>query len=156
VTQTAPKQMFSCLIQGTVIGRTEQGHTASGGGRAYVKFRIIHRTGFRRGDSWISTSPMEFEVTCWDEQQMLLARSLKPGTDVLVTVKKFFPYISQSDEPIMSITPADIVPLPPTSAGASTERRQRSGDLVVTPHGEKIAADAWPDVVVDPELVHHG
>jgi hypothetical protein len=98
---------------------------------------------------------MEFEVTCWDEQQMLLARSLKPGTDVLITVKKFFPYLDQGEEPIVNITPADILPMTGNTPDTSTTRGQRSGDLVVSPHGEKIAADAWPDTVTDPQLVHH-
>jgi hypothetical protein len=169
MSQEPSKQIFSSLIQGTVRGRYEQGHTAAGG-RAFVKFRIVHRTGYRKGGTWVATAPMEFEVTCWDEQQMLLARSLRPGTEVLVTVKKFFAYLDQSDESVISITPADIVPLPSSTPAPSTPasstpasstpassapRRQRSGDLVVSPHGEKIAADAWPDTVTDPQLAHH-
>lgn len=153
MTQSPSKQLFTCLVQGTVIGRAEQGHTASSG-RAFVKLRIIHRTGYRRNGGWIATEPMEFEVTCWDEQQMLLARSLAPRTEVLITVKKFSPYISGSDEPVINITPADIVVLTSTP-GAEPARRQRSGDLVVSPHGEKIAADAWPDTITDPQLVRH-
>ncbi|MFG1995235.1 single-stranded DNA-binding protein [Actinoplanes sp. NPDC048988] len=153
MSQEPLKQIFTSLIQGTVRGRCEQGHTTSG--RAFVKFRIVHRTGYRKDGQWVSTAPMEFEVTCWDEQQMLLARSLRPGTEVLVTVKKFFPYVDQSDEPIINITPADIVALPSSTPAPSAPRRQRSGDLVVSPHGEKIAAAAWPDAVIDPQLVHH-
>ncbi|MBM2623407.1 hypothetical protein JIG36_48725 [Actinoplanes sp. LDG1-06] len=152
--QEPSKQVFSSLIQGTVRGRSEHGEAR--GGRVFVKFRITHRTGYRKDGKWVATEPMEFEVTCWDEQQMLLARSLQPGAEVLVTVKKFFPYLDRSDQAVINITPAEILLLPKSShPGVGTPRRQRSGDLVVTPHGEKIAADAWPDVVTDPELVHH-
>ncbi|GAA3951917.1 hypothetical protein [Actinoplanes auranticolor] len=154
MSQEPSKQIFTSLIQGTVRGRSEQGHTNSGG-RAFVKFRIVHRTGYRNNGRWVATTPMEFEVTCWDEQQMLLARSLRPGTEVLVTVKKFFPYLDQGEEPIINITPADIVPLPSNTPAPSAPRQQRSGDLVVSPHGEKIAADAWPEVVTDPQVAHH-
>lgn len=154
MSQEPSKQIFTSLIQGTVRGRCEQGHT-NNGGRAFVKFRIVHRTGYRKNGQWVSTAPMEFEVTCWDEQQMLLARSLRPGTEVLVTVKKFFPYLNQSDEPVINITPADIVALPSNTPAPSAPRPQRSGDLVVSPHGENIATDAWPDVVTDPQLAHH-
>ncbi|WP_199514299.1 hypothetical protein [Nucisporomicrobium flavum] len=153
MSQEPSKQIFTSLIQGTVRGRSEQGHTNSGG-RAFVKFRLVHRTGYRKDGRWVATPPMEFEVTCWDEHQMLIARSLRPGTEVLVTVKKFFAYLDQSDEPTINITPADIVPLPSTAPAPSAPRPQRSGDLVVSPHGEKIAADAWPDVVTDPQLAH--
>ncbi|GLZ00809.1 hypothetical protein [Actinoplanes sp. NBRC 103695] len=153
MSQGPSKQIFSSLIQGTVRGRYEQGHTS--GGRAFVKFRIVHRTGYRRDGKWVPTTPMEFEVTCWDEDQMLLARSLRPGAEVLVTVKKFFAYLDQSDEPVINITPADIVVLPGSTPAPTAPRRQRSGDLVVSPHGENIAAASWPDVVTDPQLVHH-
>ena len=146
------KQLFTCAIQGTIVGRTEPGHTGSG--RAFVKFRLIHRTGFYRSGKWVATAPMEFEVTCWDEQQMLLARTLKPGTDVIVTVKRFSPYLDQGEEPVINITPADILPVA-ASTTIPSARGQRSGDLVVSPHGEKIAADAWPDTVTDPQLAHH-
>jgi hypothetical protein len=154
MSQSPSKQLFTCLIQGTVAGRCEPGHTPSSG-RAFVKFRIVHRTGYRKDGRWVATAPMEFEVTCWDEQQMLLARSLRPGTEVLVTVRKFFAYLDQGEEPVINITPADIVPLPSSTPAPSPPRRQRSGDMVVSPHGEKIAADAWPDIVTDPQLVHH-
>ncbi|MEU7906405.1 single-stranded DNA-binding protein [Actinoplanes sp. NPDC049118] len=154
MSQSPSKQLFSCLVQGTVTGRCEQGHTP-GSGRAFVKFRIVHRTGYRKDGGWITTAPMEFEVTCWDEQQMLLARSLKPGTEVLVTVKKFFSYLDRSDEPVINITPTDLLPLTASAPATDPARRQRSGDLVVSPHGERIAADAWPDTVTDPQLVHH-
>ena len=155
MSQEPSKQIFTSLIQGTVRGRSEQGHTNSGG-RAFVKFRIVHRTGYFSSGKWVTTPPMEFEVTCWDEQQMLLARSLRPGTDVLVTVKKMTPYLDQGEEPIINITPANLTPLTSSNAPTpSAPRRQRSGDLVVSPHGEKIAADAWPDTVTDPQLVHH-
>jgi hypothetical protein len=154
MSQSPSNQLFNCLVQGTVVGRYEPGHTPSSG-RAFVKFRIVHRTGYRNNGRWVATAPMEFEVTCWDEQQMLLARSLKPGTDVLITVKKFFPYLDQGEEPIINITPADILTLPSSAPAPSAPRRQRSGDLVVSPHGEKIAADAWPGTVTDPQLVHH-
>jgi hypothetical protein len=154
----ASDQLFNFLVQGTVIGRIEQGHTGpGGGGRAYVKFRIIHRTGFRKNGKWVATQPMEFVVTCWDEQQMLLARrALKPGTEVLVTVKKLVPLTGDNDEAIMNITPANILPLPGNDSGSAPARGQRSGDLVSTPYGEKVDADAWPDVVTDLEFVHHG
>ena len=152
--QSPSKQLFNCLIQGAVVGRCEPGHTPSSG-RAFVKFRIVHRTGYRKDGRWVATAPMEFEVTCWDEQQMLLAHSLKPGTDVLITVKKFFPYLDQGQEPIINITPADILPLTGHTPATGTAPGQRSGDLVVSPHGEKIAADAWPDTVTDPQLAHH-
>lgn len=154
MSQEPSKQIFTSLIQGTVHGPYEQGHTHSGG-RAYVKFRIVHRTGYHRDGRWVSTAPMEFEVTCWNEQQMMLARSLRPGTEVLVTVRKFFAYLAPGEEPVISITPADIVPLQGGTTAPSASRRQRSGDIVVSPHGEKIAADAWPDTATDPQLVHH-
>ena len=150
-------QVFSCVIQGTVVGRPESGHT-NGSGRAFVKFQLVHRTGYReRGTGkWITTAPMTFEVTCWDEQLMLRARSFKAGNEVLVEVKKFVPYVDTStDEAIMNINPANVVLISGNASSTDTGRGQRSGDLVVSPHGEKIAADAWPEAVTDPQLVHH-
>ncbi len=151
--RNASNQLFNCLVQGTVIGRADSGHTNTG--RAFAKFRISHRTGYYHNGIWMATKPMEFQVTCWNEQQVLLARSLTSGTEVVVTVKNFFPYLGDSDEPVINITPADIVVLGSKPA-APAPRGQRSGDLVVSPHGEKIAADAWPDTVTDLDLVHHG
>ena len=137
-------QIFSCVIQGTVVGRPESGHTNSSG-RAFVKFRIVHRTGYfdRKNNKWVTTAPMTFEVTCWDEQLMLRARAFNSGNEVLVEVKKFVPYLDTgNDEAVMNINPASVLLV-------------SSGDLVVSPHGEKIAADAWPEAVTDRQFVHH-
>jgi hypothetical protein len=151
-------QAFNCVIQGTVIGRPESGHT-NGSGRAFVKFRIVHRTGFfdRKASKWVTTAPMTFEVTCWDEQLMLRARTFKSGNEVFVEVKKFVPYVdTANDEAVMNINPANVLLITGSPTASSTGRGQRSGDLVVSPHGEKIAADAWPDTVTDLTMVHHG
>lgn len=150
-------QIFSCVVQGTVVGRPEHGHIGSSG-RAFVKFSIVHRTGYfdRKTSKWVTTAPMTFEVTCWDEQLMLRARTFKPGNEVLVEVKKFVPYVDRTgDEAVMNINPANVLLVGSTPTGGDTERRQRSGNLVVSPHGEKIAADAWPEAVTDLSMVHH-
>ncbi|MFI5496621.1 hypothetical protein [Actinoplanes sp. NPDC051859] len=148
-------QAFHCTIQGTVVGSTELGH-AGRTGMAYARFRIIHPTGYRKNGQWVPTAPMEFQVTCWTEQQILLARRLKAGNEVLVDVKKITALTQdRTDEPVTNLTPAGFTILDaPKPAPAA--RGQRSGDLVQTPYGETIAADAWPDVVTDLELVHHG
>jgi single-stranded DNA-binding protein len=151
-------QIFSCVIQGTVVGRPESGHISSSG-RAFVKFSIVHRTGYfdRKNNKWVPTAPMTFEVTCWDEQLILRARTFKSGNEILVEVKKFVPYLDRNgDETVMNINPTNVLLVSdgaPTSG--DTGRRQRSGDLVVSPHGEKIAADAWPEAVTDLSMVHH-
>jgi len=149
-------QVFNCVIQGTVVGRPESGHMASG--RAYVKFGLVHRTGYfdRKNSKWVTTAPMTFEVTCWDEQLMLRASTFKPGNEVFVEVKKFVPYLDRTnDEPVMNIYPANVLLITGSTPATGTSRGQRSGDLVVSPHGEKIAADAWPEAVTDLTMVHH-
>lgn len=55
MSEDLPKQIFTSLVQGTVRGRCEQGHTNSGG-PAFVKFRIIHRIGYRR-TGWNAGQP---------------------------------------------------------------------------------------------------
>jgi hypothetical protein len=152
------KQLFNSLIQGTVVGRPEPGHT-SAIGKAFVIFRIVHRTGYtdRKTGKWVSTPPMEFEVKCWDPQHMMFARGLKPGTEVLVGVRRFVPTLS-NDDPTITLYPDTLVPVGDSgTARTPGGRAQRSGDLVVTPHGETIAADAWPEAVTgDLTMVHHG
>lgn len=149
-------QVFNCIVQGTVVGRPESGHMSSG--RAFVKFGLVHRTGYfdRKNSKFVATAPMTFEVTCWDEQLMLRARTFKSGNEVLVEVKKFVPYLDPaSDEPVMNIYPASIQLITGSTPATGTGRGQRSGDLVTSPHGEKIASDAWPEAVTDSQLVHH-
>jgi len=149
-------QLFNCIVQGTVLGRPESGHMSSG--RAFVKFGLVHRSGYfdRKTSKWVTTAPMTFEVTCWDEQLMLRARTFKPGNEVLVEVKKFVPYLdTRNDEPVMNIYPASIQLITGGTPATGASRPQRSGDLVVSPHGEKIAADAWPEAVTDSRLAHH-
>jgi len=153
------KQVFNSVIQGTVVGHPEPGHT-NHGGHAFVAFHIVHRMGYtdRETGKWVSQPPMEFDVKCWNPEHMMVARGLKPGTEVLVTVNRLVPTSFNNDEPTITIYPRSLVTVGGSAAARpSNGRGQRSGDLVVTPHGETIHADAWPEVVTgDLTMVHHG
>ncbi|RSM47780.1 hypothetical protein DMB66_47495 [Actinoplanes sp. ATCC 53533] len=153
------KQFFNTAIQGTVLGHPEPGHT-SHTGRAFVAFHIVHRMGYtdRKTGEWNSQPPMEFDVKCWNPEHMMFARGLKPGTEVLITVNRLVPTLSRNDEPTITIYPGSLVTVGGSATARPANRRgQRSGDLVVTPHGETIDAAAWPEVVTgDLTMVHHG
>lgn len=137
------------IVEGIITRRPESGVT--GGGKRYTQFEISnYRTWVENGKTRRS-EPMVFDIVCWGE----LARQaldLAPRTTVVVNGSRLIPYDNNGTLSLkmfardLSVTLRD--------AASLGTRGQRSGDVVTSPYGETIAADAWPEVVGDLETVH--
>jgi single-stranded DNA-binding protein len=146
--------LFSCVIEGRLTASATTGHTRDG--RPYVQFPIMHRDRYRdHNGRWVDTKAMFFEILCWGDLATR-THSLTRGDQVLVEAGQLLPYTNDSDLPALKVHARNVsLSMRHTEAHPGPRTRQRPGDLVITPDGERYAADAYPDVVTDPELVHH-
>lgn len=146
--------LFSCIVEGRLTASPTTGHTREG--REYVQFPIVHRDRYRdHTGKWVDARAMFFEVLCWGELASR-ARNLVRGDQVVVEAGQLLPYLNDSDLPALKMQARNLsVSMRYTDVHAGTAVRQRRGDIVVTADGERYAADAYPEVVTDRELVHH-
>ena len=146
--------LFTCVIEGRLTASPTTGHTREG--REYVQFPLVHRDRYRdHTGRWVDTRAMFFEVLCWGDLAGR-ARNLTRGDNVVVEAGQLLPYCNDSDLPALKLHARNLaVSMRFADAHASAPTRARRGDIVVTPDGERYAADAYPEVVTDPELVHH-
>ena len=143
--------LFECLVEGKVIVAPESDTTASG--TPFVRFTIEHEQGYRdAGRGWVTTGRTDYRVTCWDKRLMPALTDIRRGQRVLVRATRFNVLTdNHTGEAIFNLTPDYVRVL----EAAPARPRQRDGDMVRTPHGEDIHADAYPDVVTDRQLIHH-
>jgi hypothetical protein len=146
--------LFSCIVEARLAASPETGHTRDG--KEYVQFPVVHRDRYRdHTGRWVDGKAMFFDVICWGELARR-ARNLTRGDLVVVEVGHLMPYTTDSDLPGLKAHARNLsVSMRFADAHAGTPSRGRRGDIVVTADGEQISADAYPDVVTDPELVHH-
>ena len=138
------------IVEGVITRRPEADVTR--GGKRFTQFEISnYRTWVENGRTRKS-EPMVFDIICWGE----LAREalkLAPRTTVVVSGSRLIPYDNNGTLGLkmyardLSVTLRDV-------GSQSTGRSQRGGDLVTSPDGETVAAEAWPDIVGDLETVH--
>ena len=116
----------------------------------------MHRDRYRdHTGKWVDAKSMFFEVMCWGELGSRV-RDLVRGDQVVVEGGQLLPYINDSNMPALKVQARNVsVSMRFTTAHAGPATQQRRGDLVVTPDGERYAADAYPETVADRELVHN-
>jgi single-stranded DNA-binding protein len=146
--------LFTCVIEGRLTASPTTGHTREG--REYVQFPLVHRDRYRdHTGRWIDARAMFFEVLCWGDLACR-ARNLTRGDHVVVEAGQLLPYCNDVRPAGAELHARNLaVSMRFADAHASAPTRARRGDIVVTPDGERYAADAYPEVVTDPELVHH-
>ncbi|GAB1690718.1 single-stranded DNA-binding protein [Krasilnikovia sp. M28-CT-15] len=146
--------LFTVVIEGRLTASPVSGHTRDG--REYVQFPIVHRDRYRDATGkWQDAKAMFFEVMCWGDLASRV-RNLVRGDQVVVEAGQLLPYINDSELPALKVQARNVsVSMRFTDAHAGTQTKQRRGDIVVTGDGERYAADAYPEVVADRELVHH-
>jgi hypothetical protein len=146
--------MFTCMIEGKLTSAPTRGHTRDGA--VWVQFPIVVRDRYRdQTGRWVEAKAMFFDVVCWRDLADR-AQDLSRGDTVVVEAGQLLPYLTDSDLPGLKVHARNVsLSMRHTAAHVGPKVRQRSGDTVITPDGERIAADAWPDRVVDLELVHH-
>ncbi|GIM98058.1 single-stranded DNA-binding protein [Paractinoplanes toevensis] len=145
--------IFQLLLAAQVTG-SAQSRTVGADQRPMATVRIEHQQGYYNNfGTWKTTLRTPYHLTSFDETLMPALRDLRRGQRVLVHATRFNILPDDgSGEDLLNLTP-DIVRVL-TEPGPAPQR-QRNGHTVVTPHGERIDADKWPDVVTDLEFVHH-
>jgi len=153
VTASGAPHAFQCRLTGLVTSRAQSG-TIGADRRPMVSFRMDHQQGYhdRRG-GWKDTVRTPYQVTCWDPKLMPSVTGIHRGQRVFVQASRLniLPDARTGDD-LFNLTPDSVRIL---TGPAQTQKRQRNGHTVVTPHGELIDAGAWPEVVTDLEFVHH-
>lgn len=146
--------MFHVAIEGRLTRSPETGTTRDG--REYVQFPLMHRDRHRdHNGKWVDAKAMFFEVVCWGDLAARV-RNLNRGDQVIVEAGQLFPYDNDNDLPALKLAARNVsVSMRFADAHAGPAKRSRRGDLVTTADGEKVTSDAYPDVITDPELVHH-
>ena len=146
--------MFTCVIEGSLTSTPTRGHTRDGA--TWVQFPIVVRDRYRdHTGRWVDAKAMFFDIVCWRDLAERV-QDLCRGDLVVVEAGQLLPYLNDSDLPGLKVHARNVsLSMRHTPAHTGTRARQRSGDIVVTADGERIAADAYPDRVAHLELVHH-
>ncbi|GAA0812118.1 single-stranded DNA-binding protein [Spirilliplanes yamanashiensis] len=146
--------MFTCVIEGSLTSTPTRGHTRDGA--VWVQFPVVVKDRYRdHAGRWIDGRPMFFDIVCWRDLADRV-QDLARGDRVVVEAGQLLPYLSDSELPALKVHARNVsLSMRYTAAHTGPRVRQRSGDVVVTADGERIAAEAYPDRVSDPELVHH-
>ncbi|GAB7048404.1 single-stranded DNA-binding protein [Catenuloplanes indicus] len=146
--------LFTVVIEGRLTSTPETGTTSAG--RDFTQFTLIHRDRYRdHTGRWVDAKAMFFDVLCWGELATRV-RNLSRGDLVIVEAGQLMPYLNDSDLPTLKLGARNVsVSMRFTDAHAGPPVRQRHGDVVTTPDGEQYAADVYPDIATDRELVHH-
>ncbi len=98
---------------------------------------------------------MFFDVMTWGDLAARV-RNLTRGDQVVVEGGHLMPYLNDSGLPTLKLSAKNVsVSMRFTNAHAGPPTRQRRGDVVTTPDGERYAADVYPEIATDRELVHH-
>lgn len=144
--------MFSCFIEGTLTASATRGHARDGA--VWVQFPIVVRDRYRdHTGTWVDGKAMFFDIVCW---RTLADRvgDLTRGDRVVVEAGQLLPYLTDSDLPAVKVHARNVsLSMRHTPAHTGTRVPQRNGDVVVTPDGERIAAEAYPDRVGNLELL---
>jgi hypothetical protein len=135
--------------EGIVTRRPETGRT--GGGREYTQFEITHYREWMEGKTKRKSEPLSIDILCWGELAQQ-ARKLTLRTTVTVHGNTLMPFDNNGVLGLKMFARGLSVDI--HDIGNRTTAGQRSGDLVTSPEGESIAAEAWPDVVGALETVH--
>ncbi|RKR88322.1 single-stranded DNA-binding protein [Micromonospora pisi] len=146
--------LFACVIEARLTASPQTGHTREG--REFVQFPVVHRDRYRdHTGKWVDSRAMFFEVMCWGDLATR-ARNLTRGDQVIIEAGQLLPYINDSDLPAMKVQARNLsVSMRFTDAHAGPQVKTRRGDIVTTADGEQYAADAYPEVTTDRELLHH-
>lgn len=146
--------LFTVVIEGRLTASPETGNTREG--REYVQFPIVHRDRYRdHTGAWVDAKAMFFEVLCWGDLAGR-ARNLTRGDQVVVEAGQLLPYTNDSDLPALKVYARNLsVSMRFAEAHAGPRRQARRGDMVTTPDGENLVANAYHEAATDPELVHH-
>jgi single-stranded DNA-binding protein len=146
--------MFTCLIEGTLTASPTRGHTRSGA--VWVQFPIVVKERYRdQSGKWVDATAMHFDIVCWRDLADRVD-DLVRGDRVVVQAGRLLPYVDDGDQPALKVHAQNVsLSMRFTPAHTGPKTRQRSGDVVVTADGERIAAEAYPERVADRELVHH-
>jgi hypothetical protein len=141
--------MFAQIVyEGIITRRPETGVT--GDGREYTQFEITHYREWMDGNRKRTSGRIVIDILCWGELAQH-ARKLSLRTTVTVVGNTLMSYDNNGVLGLkmyareLSVNIRDI---------GNSSARQRNGDLVTSPEGETIVAEAWPDVVGNLETVH--
>ncbi|MFF5085427.1 single-stranded DNA-binding protein [Actinoplanes sp. NPDC000266] len=154
VSTSRDPHMLRCLVSGWVTA-TARSLKIGNDQRPMVTFGIEHQQGYYDNrNRWKDTQRVPFEVACFDEDLMPSLRGIGKGQRVLVAADRLN-ILSDAGggRDLYNLTPQFVRIL---AEPEFSPARQRDGHTVVTPHGERIDAAAWPEVVTDLEFVHHG
>jgi hypothetical protein len=140
------------IIEGALTTSPVTGQTREG--REYVQFEIVHRVAYRdNSGKQVAAKPMSFDILCWGELASRV-RNLNRGDTVTVDISRLLPYDNNGVLGLKAYARNVSVSMRYAEAHAKPAVRQRRGNLVTTPHGETVTADAYPEVVTDPEFVY--
>ncbi|MBG0568794.1 single-stranded DNA-binding protein [Actinoplanes aureus] len=145
---------LNITVEGTLTRSAVTGETRDG--REFVQFQIVHRPGSYRDNTGreVTGKPMYFDILCWGDLAGR-ARDLTRGTTIVAEISRLIPFEDDGELGIKAFARNLSISMRYAEAHAGPQVRQRRGDLVTTPHGETITAQAYPDVVGDRELVHN-
>ncbi|MEV6527134.1 single-stranded DNA-binding protein [Longispora sp. NPDC051575] len=158
--------LFNVTIEGRLTTSPEQGTTRNG--REYTQFEMAHREFCKNGNQPSDAS--HFEVLCWGDLAARV-RGLRRGDLVTVEAGKLLAYVDHDrrpgesgyathercGQPVLKLWARNVsvsMRFDDAYAG-SRPARQRRGDVVTTPDGEQYAAEVYPEIVADLQLVHH-
>ena len=146
--------MFTCILEGQLTASATRGHTRDGA--TWVQFPLVVQGRYRdHTGQLVDARAMHFDIVCWRARAERVT-DLRRGDRVVVEAGQLLPYLSDSDLPGLKVHARNVtLTMRYTAAHVGPRVRQRSGDIVVTADGERIAAAAYPDRVTDLDLVHH-
>jgi hypothetical protein len=146
--------VFTCILEGQLTTSPTRGHTRDGA--IWAQFPIVVQGRYRdHTGRMVDTRAMHFDIVCWRDLADRVG-DLHRGDHVVVEAGQLLPYLTDSDLPGLKVHARNVsLSMRHSAAHAGPKVRQRSGDVVVTADGERIAAAAYPDRFTDLDLVHH-